>query len=115
MFNQSLSIIDLNRLLSIAIRAETRIFAKRYADYSQVPILSTNNLSLFRPISPEVGLIFRPQRHNMPPRLSALQHLLRNPVALAIARRRLPTYGVVLTTGIALTWFLYEPQLSEYC
>ncbi|KAJ9112428.1 hypothetical protein QFC20_002216 [Naganishia adeliensis] len=47
----------------------------------------------------------------MPPRLSALQHLLRNPVALAIARRRLPTYGVALTTGIALTWFLYEPQL----
>lgn len=50
----------------------------------------------------------------MPPRVSALQHLLRNPVALAVARRRLPTYGVALTAGVALTWYLYEPQLSEY-
>ncbi|KAI5449889.1 Altered inheritance of mitochondria protein 18 mitochondrial [Naganishia albida] len=47
----------------------------------------------------------------MPPKVPAFQQLLRTPVALAVARRRLPTYGVALTTGIALTWYMYELQL----
>jgi hypothetical protein len=47
-------------------------------------------------------------------RISFLQSLTRGAIPLRLASRRLPTYGLGLASGLALTWYLYEPKLSEY-
>lgn len=106
------------------LRSFLRRFSACFRSVHPVPIAGLNAVAMLTNVVH--SLVHRPcrfftpitislhrQHHSMRARISLLQSLTRSAIPLRVASRRLPTYGLGLASGVALTWYLYEPQLSE--